>query len=94
MAPRARLELATLRLTAECSTVELPGSCATPLFSFYYSKQIHAMTIQNDAQNALALSYQASSSSCDSYAALSSGGFGTLGTSFFGADKSGGQTRF
>ena len=26
MAPRARFELATLRLTAECSTVELPGS--------------------------------------------------------------------
>src|SRR2546425_3091494 len=26
MAPRARLELATLRLTAECSTIELPGS--------------------------------------------------------------------
>ena len=25
MAPRARFELATLRLTAECSTVELPG---------------------------------------------------------------------
>src|ERR1700756_560171 len=27
MAPRARFELATLRLTAECSTVELPGNC-------------------------------------------------------------------
>jgi hypothetical protein len=26
LAPRARFELATLRLTAECSTVELPGS--------------------------------------------------------------------
>ena len=26
LAPRARLELATLRLTAECSTIELPGS--------------------------------------------------------------------
>ena len=25
MAPRARFELATLRLTAECSTIELPG---------------------------------------------------------------------
>ena len=25
LAPRARFELATLRLTAECSTVELPG---------------------------------------------------------------------
>jgi hypothetical protein len=33
LAPRARLELATLRLTAECSTIELPGSCATTLFS-------------------------------------------------------------
>jgi hypothetical protein len=26
MAPRARFELATLRLTAECSAVELPGN--------------------------------------------------------------------
>ena len=26
VAPRARFELATLRLTAECSTIELPGS--------------------------------------------------------------------
>ena len=25
LAPRARFELATLRLTAECSTIELPG---------------------------------------------------------------------
>src|SRR5206468_3521318 len=29
MAPRARFELATLRLTAECSTVELPGNGPT-----------------------------------------------------------------
>src|SRR5579864_3275813 len=29
MAPRARFELATLRLTAECSTVELPGNGAS-----------------------------------------------------------------
>jgi hypothetical protein len=28
LAPRARFELATLRLTAECSTVELPGNRA------------------------------------------------------------------
>ena len=27
VAPRARFELATLRLTAECSTIELPGIC-------------------------------------------------------------------
>src|SRR3984885_12269265 len=27
LAPRARFELATLRLTAECSTIELPGIC-------------------------------------------------------------------
>src|ERR1700674_3088627 len=46
MAPRARFELATLRLTAECSTVELPGNRATPLFSFYYRKQIRAMTFR------------------------------------------------
>ena len=54
LAPRGGFEPPTFRLTAECSTVELPGSCATPLFSFYYSKQIHAMTIRNDVQNALA----------------------------------------
>src|SRR6266478_9207605 len=30
LAPRARFELATLRLTAECSTVELPGNI--PIF--------------------------------------------------------------
>ncbi len=29
VAPRARFELATLRLTAECSTVELPGNRTT-----------------------------------------------------------------
>jgi hypothetical protein len=29
LAPRARFELATLRLTAECSTIELPGIRAT-----------------------------------------------------------------
>src|SRR5271168_4440407 len=28
LAPRARFELATLRLTAECSTIELPGNRA------------------------------------------------------------------
>src|SRR5580698_6439232 len=33
-------------------------------------------------RNALALGYRATSSSCDSYADLSGGGFGTLGTSF------------
>jgi hypothetical protein len=47
LAPRARFELATLRLTAECSTVELPGIRLTPLFSFYYRKQILAMTFRN-----------------------------------------------
>ncbi len=46
LAPRARFELATLRLTAECSTIELPGNRATPLFSFYYRKQIFAMTFR------------------------------------------------
>ena len=34
LAPRARFELATLRLTAECSTIELPGSSrATTILS-------------------------------------------------------------
>jgi site-specific DNA recombinase len=32
LAPRARFELATLRLTAECSTIELPGTCVDNLF--------------------------------------------------------------
>ena len=33
LAPRARFELATLRLTAECSTIELPGNGQVrPLF--------------------------------------------------------------
>jgi hypothetical protein len=39
MAPRARLELATLRLTAECSTVELPGNSRHLI---YISSQIDA----------------------------------------------------
>ena len=34
LAPRARFELATLRLTAECSTVELPGN--GPLQELHY----------------------------------------------------------
>src|SRR5258708_33521381 len=33
LAPRARFELATLRLTAECSTIELPGKRRTDFFS-------------------------------------------------------------
>ncbi len=32
LAPRARFELATLRLTAECSTVELPGNAQRACF--------------------------------------------------------------
>jgi hypothetical protein len=39
MAPRARFELATLRLTAECSTIELPGNCfVTGQFSTSYDR--------------------------------------------------------
>ena len=48
LAPRARFELATLRLTAECSTVELPGNGLRCAFSFYYIKQIHVMTFRYD----------------------------------------------
>ena len=48
MAPRVRLELTTLRLTAECSTVELPGIRATLSFSLYYRKLIHAMTFRRE----------------------------------------------
>jgi hypothetical protein len=36
----------TAFLTAECSTVELPGSSATDLFSFYYGNSRHATTIR------------------------------------------------
>ena len=35
MAPRAGLEPATLRLTAECSTIELPRNSITSFFSSY-----------------------------------------------------------
>ena len=35
-------------LTAECSTVELPGIRATLSFSLYYSKLIHAMTFRRE----------------------------------------------
>ena len=33
-------------LTAECSTVELPGNRLRCAFSFYYIKQICAMTVR------------------------------------------------
>jgi hypothetical protein len=36
-------------LTAECSTVELPGNRATLFFSFYYSKNIRTMTFRSAA---------------------------------------------
>ena len=35
-------------LTAECSTVELPGNRLRCAFSFYYIKQIHVMTFRYD----------------------------------------------
>jgi hypothetical protein len=35
-------------LTAECSTVELPGNRVTCAFSLYYIKEIRVMTIRND----------------------------------------------
>ena len=34
LAPRGGFEPPTFRLTAECSTIELPGNRATTLFSF------------------------------------------------------------
>src|SRR5215472_139686 len=51
LAPRARFELATLRLTAECSTVELPGIRATYLFSFYYKNLLRAMSFWHHADS-------------------------------------------
>jgi hypothetical protein len=38
----------TAFLTAECSTVELPGNGLRFAFSFYYIKQIHVMTFRYD----------------------------------------------
>ncbi len=38
----------SIRLTAECSTVELPGNGLRCAFSFYYIKQIHVMTFRYD----------------------------------------------
>jgi hypothetical protein len=35
-----------VKVNSECSTVELPGNRATFVFSFYYTKQIHAMTFR------------------------------------------------
>ena len=37
-----------MQLTAECSTVELPGIRATLSFSLYYRKLIHAMTFRRE----------------------------------------------
>jgi len=37
-------------LTAECSTVELPGKRTTALFSFYYENSRHAMSIRYRAE--------------------------------------------
>jgi hypothetical protein len=44
-APRVRLELTTLRLTAECSTIELPRNIGIPnlaVFSFYVKCFAHS----------------------------------------------------
>jgi hypothetical protein len=40
LAPRARFELATLRLTAECSTIELPGNRTADLFHSNTARKI------------------------------------------------------
>src|SRR5215472_418742 len=69
LAPRARFELATLRLTAECSTVELPGNRLRCTFSFYYIKQIHVMTLRYDVGM---LNTWDHPGFCDSYASFSS----------------------
>ena len=45
LAPRARFELATLRLTAECSTIELPGN---GLAIFYNCSKIHRVLFKRD----------------------------------------------
>ena len=43
LAPRARFELATLRLTAECSTIELPGNRG---YSSAFERQISLVDLQ------------------------------------------------
>ena len=77
MAPRARFEQATLRLTAECSTVELPGKRVTCAFSFYYIREIRVMTFRDDVGM---LNTKAHTDLCDSYAAFSIRAWLALGT--------------
>ena len=55
-------------LTAERSTVELPGNSTTSLFSFYYTKQIRAMSIRYDVGM---LNPKDHPEFCDSYVAFS-----------------------
>ena len=47
MAPRARFELATLRLTAECSTVELLRS---KVVSFHFDRPLLAVSNLGDSR--------------------------------------------
>jgi hypothetical protein len=49
LAPRARFELATLRLTAECSTVELPGNAQRACFILLQETE-SVMTIRHPAE--------------------------------------------
>ena len=48
LAPRGGFEPPTFRLTAECSTIELPGNRSTSSFSFYYTRLVRAMSIRDD----------------------------------------------
>jgi hypothetical protein len=49
MAPRARFELATLRLTAECSTVELPGNIPILRYIRLVFKQGHGDMTESES---------------------------------------------
>src|SRR5215469_16495951 len=56
LAPRARFELATLRLTAECSTVELPGNAQRACFHSITRNGIrHDLSVSRRMLNAIEL---------------------------------------
>ena len=54
MAPRARFELATLRLTAECSTIELPGNCCGEKLNHLTTEGISGATELDRLENSMA----------------------------------------
>src|SRR6266566_175142 len=80
LAPRARFELATSRLTAECSTVELPGNAQRACFHSITRNEIRH-DLSETARMLSTVEPPGSFAFCDGCAASSSEGEGTLGTS-------------